>query len=348
MGKKGKKIGFIGCGNIFRLHLDGLRQNEDLFELVAICDSDKDRVKKLSDELGTLSFVDYKEMLRKMNGRMDFISITSPNSFHFDQAVDALRSGYDILVEKPVDLLHSRVQEIDQVAKSLKRQAYTVLQVRYNKMIGLLRETLKRKYLGKVLSVNLTQRWFRPEQYFESWRGSIESGGWTLYEIGIHYLDVLQWLFGMPEIKATCSFSHKGVRLNFKDTFYSIMTFPSGASGIIEVTTAASPVNLENSIAVVGSKGYIKINRTGLAGISGKDNLASDKIEAAVFESNVTRKAFEKLVYQKEEEEKKEKLLGSSPHYALLYKDIARGVATKVKDAIHSIKFIESIYLHEL
>lgn len=340
--KKGRKfkVGVIGCGAIFRRHLEAVTLNGDKYELVAICDVDPKRVSLYRDELGVKGFTDYRRMLKELKGEINFVVITSPNAYHFEQAMAALRLGCDVLVEKPVDLISERATKIANEARRLKRKAYAVLQVRYNKALAILKDGLKRGVIGKVRSVSLTQRWQRPEEFFNSWRSDPQTAGRILYDVGIHYLDVVQWLFGLPEVKVSCTFNNKHTKVAFEDTVFAILRFPSGASGSLEVTIAAEPRNLECSLSVMGSEGYIKIG--------GK---ALDKIESAQFTSSLKEDFWEKIVKKHgngADSASYGPLAGSAPNHPILYREIAMGRGIPVSEAINSIRFIEDIYKREI
>lgn len=340
MQMKKYKVGIIGCGNIFARHLEAIKLNQDKFELAAVCDIDSKRLNLASAENNVPGFTNYQDMLRKMGNKINFITIATPNSFHYPQAIAALKAGKDILVEKPIDFKHTRALEIYRTALKNKRQAFAVLQVRYNPTLGLIREALQKKFLGKIRSVSLIQRWQRPEQYFESWRSDINIGGRTLYEVGIHYLDIMQWLFGLPEIKSSASFSNKHVNVPFEDTVFAILKFPMGATGSVEVTIAAEPTNLECSLSIMGSEGYIKIG--------GK---ALDKVEIALFSNVISSEGWNNLVGSLDNPlipNSYGAYSGSCPNHPTLYKEIAAGRGITIQDAVNSIKFIEAIYSKEL
>jgi UDP-N-acetyl-2-amino-2-deoxyglucuronate dehydrogenase len=340
MDKKKIRVGIVGCGWIFDRHVEAIKTNADYFELVALCDIDKKKLDNRAKEYDIPGFTDYKEMLEKMEGKMDFVSIATPNSLHFKQAIDALRFGYDILVEKPIDFKHERVQEISDLAKKLGRKAYAVLQVRYNPTVNMLKEAINLGYLGNIRSVSLIQRWQRPETYFDSWRADIKVGGRTLYEVGIHYLDIVQYIFGLPEVKASASFNNKHKNVEFEDTVFSIFRFPNHASGSCEITIAAEPSNLECSISVMGSEGFIKI--------SGR---ALDEVERAMFINGIYEKKWEDLRSKYGESLKPNSYgshSGSCPNHPTLYAEIAKGAGIRIEEAINSIKFIEKIYDREV
>jgi UDP-N-acetyl-2-amino-2-deoxyglucuronate dehydrogenase len=334
------KVGIIGCGMIFDRHLEAIHANSDHFELVALCDIDPKKTEHRSKEYQVPGFTDYKEMLQKMKGKMTMVTIATPNSLHYQQAIDSLQAGYDILVEKPIDFVESRVQEIANVAKKLQRNAYAVLQVRYNPTVSMVREALDQKLFGDIRSVSLIQRWQRPLSYFESWRADINVGGRTLYEVGIHYLDIVQLLFGVPTVKASASFNNKHKHVTFEDTVFGILQFPDGASGSLEVTIASEPSNLECSIAVLGSEGFIKIGGRAL-----------DQVERVMFSNDLVTRKWEKLVANHGESLEPNSYgthAGSCPNHPTLYQEIGAGNGIKLEDAINSIKFIENVYAKEV
>lgn len=334
------KVGIIGCGMIFDRHYEAIETNSDSFSLVALCDIDERKLKNRADEYKVPGFVDYKQMLKKMKGKMNLVVIATPNSLHYQMALDALEAGYDILVEKPIDFTHDRVEQIVKRAKELGRNAFAVLQVRYNPTVGMVREALEHKLFGDLRSISLIQRWQRPSTYFDSWRADIEVGGRTLYEVGIHYLDIVQLLFGLPSVKASACFNNKHKNVAFEDTVFAILQFPNKASGSLEVTIASEPSNLECSISVLGSEGFLKIGGRAL-----------DQVERVMFSNDVLTKKWKQLVENYGESIEPNSYgthTGSCPNHPTLYEEIAKGNGISVAEAINSIKFIEAVYAKEV
>lgn len=334
------KVGIIGCGGIFPRHLEAIRTNSDYYELVSICDIDPKKVNIHSQELNVPGFTSHNEMLDKMKNKMNFVVIATPNSYHFEQAIDALNAKKDILIEKPIDFKASRIKDISLAAKKNKRKAYSVLQVRYNNTINMLREALDKEYLGKLRSVSLIQRWQRPEQYFASWRADIKIGGRTLYEVGIHYMDIMQLLFGKPRVLGSSTFSNKHKNIAFEDTVFALLDFPKGFSGSLEVTIASEPHNLECSLAVMGSDGFIKIGGRAL-----------DSVEQALFNNNLRESEWNKLVESYGEALAPNSYglyAGSCPNHPTLYKQIALGKGLDITESVPVVEFIEDVYKKEI
>ncbi|MCD4811919.1 Gfo/Idh/MocA family oxidoreductase [bacterium] len=333
------KVGIIGCGHILNRHLESIEYNSKKFELVALCDIDKGVLDKALEENKVVGFVDYKNMLKEMDGKMDMVTIATPNHLHHEMAIDSLNAGYDILIEKPIAFEASKVEEISDLAKKLDKKAYAVLQVRYNPAVQMMREVIKQKLLGDIRSVSFIQRWQRPIGYFKDWRGVIDQGGKSLYEYAIHYLDILQGMFGVPKVKGTYTSNHKHLDIPFEDTLYSVVEYKNGASGAIEVNVAVEPSNLECSIAVMGSQGFLKISGNAL-----------DVVERASFETEELQKKWEKIQSDAGDGITPNSYgthVGSCPNHPKLYKEIAKGKGIKVSEAIPSIQFIQNVYGQE-
>jgi len=250
------KVGIIGCGGIFPRHIEAIEANEE-FELISVCDIQPTLAKSLGKRYNVSYYTDYQEMIK--NEDVNFIVIATPNVLHKEQAKFALSNKCDVLIEKPVAFNIKDVKDIQKHAKKNQQTAYCVLQVRLNPTVHLLKEVLENKLLGEIRGFSFTQRWQRPLEYFSGWRGEPEVGGGILYETGIHYLDILQHLLGAPkEVIATKLYTTKHKEGVIEDTVYSLVDYGE-FGGTIESTIATEPHNIESSISLLGSNGYIKI-----------------------------------------------------------------------------------------
>lgn len=332
-----RKVGIIGCGHILPRHIESINTNNEDYELVALCDPNEESLNKaLEENPSATGFTDYIDMLNKMKGKMNFVVIASPNHLHYEMAVKCLEEGYDVLIEKPIAFEVDKLEKLQKLADKLKRKAYGVLQVRYNPTVKVIDEVLKKNLLGDIRCVSFIQRWQRPVGYFSSWRGSLKEGGRTLYEYSIHYLDIIQKFFGIPEVKSTHTFNHKHMDIPFEDTLYSIVKYGDNISGSIEVNISAEPSNLECSISIMGSKGFLKIGGN-----------AVNEVERASFETEELQKEWEEIEKLMHESIAPSTYTGSSPNHPVLYAEIAKGKGFEVKESIPVIKFIQSIYSKE-
>jgi len=117
------KVGIIGCGAILPRHLEAINANPN-FELTALCDIQKDLVESLSKKHNVLPYTDYKEMVMSKN--VDFVTIATPNSLHYEQSIFSLKNGCDILVEKPVSFSVEEIEDIIKVSKKHKQEVNTI------------------------------------------------------------------------------------------------------------------------------------------------------------------------------------------------------------------------------
>ena len=324
------KVGIIGCGGIFPRHIEAIESNTD-FELISVCDIQESLVKSLGMRYNVSFYTDYKEMIQ--NEDINFVVIATPNSLHLEQAVYALKNNCDVLIEKPVAFNIKDITEIEDEAKDNKQKAYCVLQVRLNPTVSLLKEVLNKRLLGDIRGFSFTQRWQRPLEYFSGWRGEPDVGGGILYETGIHYLDVLQYLIGIPkEVLATKTYTTKHKEAIIEDTVYSLVDY-GDFGGTIESTIASEPHNIESSITLMGSNGYVKVG--------GK---ALNIIESANFLSHGCTIQYQNLLEQYSyinEPNSYGSYQGSCPNHPEVYRNLDKFSLEETKNVII---FIEEIY----
>lgn len=323
------KVGVIGCGAILPRHIEAISANKN-FTLKALCDIQKPLVKSLGKRYKVDTYTDYQKMI--IEGGINFVVIATPNSLHIEQSLFALRNKCDIIVEKPVSFNPEEVLLIKQEAEKYNTNAYCVLQVRLNPTINILKQALSKNLLGDIRGISFIQRWQRPLEYFSGWRAEPFIGGGTLYECGIHYLDVIQNILGLPEVVSSKVYTTKHNNSPIEDTIYSIFDFGK-YGGTAEVTISAEPKNLECSLSVLGSNGYIKIG--------GK---AFNIVESYQFLSNGSLKQFEYLLNDNpfsKEPNSYGSYQGSCPNHPDVYANLEK---FSIDESYNVIKLIDSIY----
>ena len=131
-------------------------------------------------------------------GRVDFVSICSPNDLHEEHLGVALRGGADAICEKPLVVDPERLAALEELERETGRRIYTVLQLRHHPELRAFRERLGAGRGGRA-RVDLTYITARGPWYDESWKGSEERSGGIVINVGIHFFDLLLWLFGPAE-----------------------------------------------------------------------------------------------------------------------------------------------------
>jgi len=136
------------------------------------------------------------DKLRRQGNPIDIISICSPNYLHDAHIRFALKSGCDVICEKPLVLNPWNVDAIVDIEKETGKNAYTILQLRLHPNIKALKERIDNSPTGKVYDIDLKYITSRGKWYHHSWKGDIEKSGGIATNIGVHFFDMLTWIFG--------------------------------------------------------------------------------------------------------------------------------------------------------
>ncbi len=196
-----KKFAVIGVGGyIASRHLRAIKETGN--ELVASLDP--------CDSVGIIDqffpdsdfFVDFErfdrhiDRLRRKGTNVDYVSICSPNYLHDSHIRFALRSGANAICEKPLVLNPWNVEALREIENESGKRIYNILQLRLHPSIINLREKINSAPKNKKHDIDLTYITGRGNWYFISWKGSIEKSGGIATNIGIHFFDMLIWIFG--------------------------------------------------------------------------------------------------------------------------------------------------------
>lgn len=141
------------------------------------------------------------EKIRRQNGDngIDYLTICSPNNLHDAHIRMALRVGADAICEKPLVLNPWNLDILQELEEEYNQRVWTILQLRVHPLIRQLKQRLEVDDTDKRHKVRLTYITSRGLWYHYSWKGNIEQSGGIGTNIGIHFFDLLMWLFGRPE-----------------------------------------------------------------------------------------------------------------------------------------------------
>ena len=128
--------------------------------------------------------------------KLDFVSICSPNYLHDAHMRFALRSGANAICEKPLVLNPWNIDKLEKVEENTGNKIFNVLQLRVHPSTIKLKESIERNKSTKKKDIILTYLTSRGEWYHSSWKGDINKSGGLASNIGIHFFDMLCWLFG--------------------------------------------------------------------------------------------------------------------------------------------------------
>jgi len=139
------------------------------------------------------------EKLKRQGRGIDYLVICSPNYLHDAHIRFGLRLGADVICEKPVVLNPWNVDALMEMEKETGRQVFTILQLRLHPSIVALREKIMNEHASKKYDVALEYITPRGHWYQVSWKGDIEKSGGITTNIGVHFFDILLWIFGKVE-----------------------------------------------------------------------------------------------------------------------------------------------------
>ncbi len=138
----------------------------------------------------------YVSKLKREGIPTDYVSVCSPNYLHDAHIRFGLRNGADVICEKPLVLNPWNVDGLLDIEKETGRKVYTILQLRLHPALLELKRQVQAAGPGKIFDVNLTYITSRGKWYFASWKGDKEKSGGIATNIGIHFFDMLHWIFG--------------------------------------------------------------------------------------------------------------------------------------------------------
>ena len=136
------------------------------------------------------------DKLKRKGQNVDYVSICSPNYLHDSHIRFALKHGADAICEKPLVLNPWNVDALEEIERETGKKIYTILQLRLHPAIIALRERIQNGPKDKIYNVDLRYITSRGNWYQVSWKGDQAKSGGIATNIGIHFFDMLIWIFG--------------------------------------------------------------------------------------------------------------------------------------------------------
>ncbi len=239
----------IGCGRIHLTHAEAINKNP-LLKLAAVVDIERNRAIETSLKYNCDYYTDYKEMLK--NANIDVVHICTPHYLHAEMAIAAMKSGKNVLIEKPMAIKPEDAEEMIRVSESTGMKLGVCFQNRYNDTSKWIKEFLKTGTAGHIIGARAFVTWHRDKSYYASglWRGTWDmEGGGVLINQAIHTLDLLQWFIGdIAEIKASVDTRLLEKVIEVEDTAEATIKFTNGAIALFYATncyTSDPPVEIE-------------------------------------------------------------------------------------------------------
>ena len=136
------------------------------------------------------------EKLQRTGKRIDYLSICSPNYLHDSHIRFGLRHGATVICEKPLVLNPWNVEALGQIEKETGNKVFNILQLRLHNDLKVLKKKVSEADPSKIFDIDLSYITSRGNWYYTSWKGDLMKSGGIATNIGIHFFDVLIWIFG--------------------------------------------------------------------------------------------------------------------------------------------------------
>ena len=260
------KLGIIGFGNMGTSHASRISKGQiPGMELAAICDIDEERIeaaKKAHPDVPV--FTDVEDMYK--SGLINSVLVAVPHYDHPKYAMMGFDYGLNVLIEKPAGVYTKQVREMNEAAKKQDKVFAIMYNQRTNPMYKKIKTMVESGQLGHIKRITwIVTSWYRPQSYHDSsaWRSNWEfEGGGTLINQNPHQLDLLQWMFGMPDkIYAKISYG-KYYDIEVEDDVCAFFEYDNGTTGQYITSTGEAPGT--NRLEVACDMGILIADENGL------------------------------------------------------------------------------------
>lgn len=196
-----KNFALIGAsGYIAPRHMKAIKETDnnlvcalDTFDSVGIIDSFFPKADFFTEFERFDRHLD--KIKRKGNG-VDYVSICSPNYLHDAHIRFGLKAGADVICEKPLVLNPWNIEGLMEMEKETGNKVYNILQLRLHESIIAVKKKVDAAPKDKIFDFDLTYITSRGKWYYTSWKGDVQKSGGIATNIGVHFFDMLSWIFG--------------------------------------------------------------------------------------------------------------------------------------------------------
>lgn len=190
------KVAVLGVGGMGGLHFNIYDKSEEI-QLVAVCDIREDLLKEKVGDKDIAIYTDFDEMLKKE--KVDIIDISTPSFLHAEQSVKALNAGFNVICEKPMTLDFKSAKKVLSAAKKSGKLFMVAQVVRFMNNYRYLKGVIESNKMGKLLRLDMKRISSAPLWSEGNWMLNEEKSGLTPFDLTIHDVDFMQYVFGEPK-----------------------------------------------------------------------------------------------------------------------------------------------------
>ncbi|MDR2483208.1 MAG: Gfo/Idh/MocA family oxidoreductase [Treponema sp.] len=251
-------VAIIGCGGIAPAHISGYLQFPDrcgITRLVDIVVEKADNFKKQFKLDAATVHASHKEILH--DPHVDLVSIATPPFTHAEIAIDFLKAGKNVIVEKPMAASLAECDAIIEAAKQGGGVLSVIAQNRFKDPIAKVKNVLDSGKIGRITHAQIDSHWWRGPSYYHLWWRGVwdkEGGGCTLNH-AVHHIDMLGWIMGRPESVSAVISNAAHNNSEVEDISVAVMQYGGGA--LAQVTSSVIHHGEEQQIIFQGEKARV-------------------------------------------------------------------------------------------
>ncbi len=253
-------IGFaiVGAGMIADFHATAINQVPEA-RLVSVYSRRPEQSAEFAAKYGIQAAPSIEALAQ--DPAVQAVCITTPSGAHAEGAIPLLKAGKAVLCEKPLDVSLESVDGIIAAAREGGGVLAGVFQNRLGRGAQVLKQAIDAGRFGRLSLSSAYIKWWRSDAYYttSSWKGTWKlDGGGALMNQGIHAVDLLQWLVGLPKRVGAFFATRAHPMIETEDTLSATLQFPDGSLGVIEAATSSFPGS-DLRIEITGDKGTAAI-----------------------------------------------------------------------------------------
>jgi len=254
------RFAIVGCGTIAPWHAEAI-QRTDGAVLVVVASRRPEQAEAFARARGVEWAPAFDALVRRTD--VDVVTLCTPSGVHAEMAIAAARAGKHVVVEKPIAVTLAQADAMLEACRQSGRSLAVISQLRFAPDVQEVHAALTDGRLGRLLLADLSMKYFRSQAYYDSagWRGTwAMDGGGALMNQGIHGIDLLVWLAGMPRTIYGCVRT-LARRIEVEDTAVAVAELEGGCLATITGTTSVTPGS-PRRLALHGERGTIVLEET--------------------------------------------------------------------------------------
>ena len=253
-------FGLVGAGMIANYHAKAIAalSAKHNIRFVGVLGTTMDKAQRFAQKHDVPFYTDDSKAFFA-NPDIQVVCIVTPSGAHLEPALEAIRAGKHLIVEKPLEITVERVDALLDAADQKGVKIAAIFQARFSAGARVVKKAIDSGRFGRLVLCSAYVKWHRTAAYYSGWKGTLAiDGGGAVMNQAIHAVDLLQWFAGMPEEVFAWKTRRVHLGIEAEDTACASLKFANGALGSLEATTATFP-GWERRIEICGEFGSAAI-----------------------------------------------------------------------------------------